>query len=1409
MNNYQKLWEQILTIITESENNNDDDLVLIDQCLEKNLELINFDFADYINNWLKHQLNKIQDEDQIIDILVNIYLVSDKIFYFQQGNEEINEKITINILNNLTQSLNLQNFGKQWAYLQNILGDFYNKRNTGDKSDNQNQAINYYKSALKVYTYEDYPEEWAETQFNIAKTYSNKIEGDQQENQEIAINSFKTALRYYNIDNNLAKYIETNFLLADIYQQRIKGNLANNLEKAIGYYHQALTVCELEDNPEIWGLIYNDLALTYTRRIKGNFAENKELAINCFKESLRVFTKEDDPEMWTLINSNLGFAYSLRSFGSQSDNIEQSINYCTLALEFANYDNFPDIFGRIKGNLGKAYLERIKDDFSENIETAIKHLTDALPYYNNQNDPEIYLVINLNLGFAYLKRIEGNESENIENAIRYFQNALIACEPNNYNNNWGKICNNLGQAYQLKEKGNKQENLNQAINYYQQVLEYSPSDSNIESLSIVNNNLGLIYLYQLDDNPVNNIEKAIAYFQEAIKIFSKEINALQWSMFHNNLGKAYSERIKGNKAENIELAIEAFNTALSVRNKHHYLAEWIDTKENLLLAYKDRLYGDPSENIEIAIKHCQDILDIIDQDEIPEMYANFKHSLASLYLDRIEGEKEENIEQAINYYNEILTIYQEINDLEEIASINSQLGIAYRNRIKGDQQENLETAINYYQLALEFFTFNSYPDDWAMIQNNLGNVYADLTINQSENLATSLNYYQSALTIYTYDQYPEDWALVQSDLALVYDKLKDIDKAIDCCQLALEIYTINTYPDECRRVGINLGDMALENQLYDQAITGYSLAIEASEKVYNWTKKESTRHKFFQEDQEIYQNMIKACIYANKIDLALQYLEKTRSRRLAEIFSSNDFTILNNDSISTEMLMYIEQFEALQNDIDQERFKTKTSNFEQQLVANSRATLEAVNENIKFLEQQKQKLWQQIRQLDPILASEIKVTVPDLLTIQNLIDYDNTAILSFYLIEETINIFVIKKNDIGLHSSSTEDFRNLPSWINNNWLQPYLLSCDLSKTKQEREQLKLQWKNKIEAFLNELSEYLQLDQLISNHLTGIEELIIIPHLYLHQIPFAALPLNNGYLGDKFLIRYIPSCQILEFCQNRPPVENNLIYGIVEDATEDLHFTNFECSQIANLHQIPEHLRLRGKQQATVNNYRQLLQQENINILLSSHHASSRLDNPLESKLILADGEITLGQLMTPAWRLPNLSDVFLSCCETGLSVTEITDDPLTLAAGFLCAGARNVVSTLWSVDDLATSLFSIFYHTYRQQGSCRVAALQQAQEELRNLTGETLTNVYQPQLLEILDSKFKQAETARKETRKKRDQEIKNSANYQQLDTEYKQYYKTANNIRNAKKNLNYFCQQNQPFNHPYYWAGFICSGLR
>jgi CHAT domain-containing protein len=326
---------------------------------------------------------------------------------------------------------------------------------------------------------------------------------------------------------------------------------------------------------------------------------------------------------------------------------------------------------------------------------------------------------------------------------------------------------------------------------------------------------------------------------------------------------------------------------------------------------------------------------------------------------------------------------------------------------------------------------------------------------------------------------------------------------------------------------------------------------------------------------------------------------------------------------------------------------------------------------------------------------------------------------------------------------------------------------------------------------------LQISELISQHLQGIEELILVPHLLLHQIPFAALPTGEyqEYLGDKFLIRYTPSCQILEFCQQRDNVgtfnDISLQYGTVEDAEDNLPCARFEGEKLAQMYNIPPENRLIGSSQATSNNYRQLAQQ--VQVLHSCHHAQSRLDNPLESQLKLAhSSSITLGQLMTPSWRLPQLVEVFLSCCETNLGTPSLTDDILTLSTGFLCAGARSVVSTLWSVDDLATALFSIFYYQQRQEGKNRPEALQQAQIKLREFTKVDLNKIFQ------------EVETREKELIGNRKKYPLDSIEYQQWKCEYNMYAKLNRRIKEIENSTQQF-----PFSDPCYWAAFICHGLR
>jgi CHAT domain-containing protein len=81
--------------------------------------------------------------------------------------------------------------------------------------------------------------------------------------------------------------------------------------------------------------------------------------------------------------------------------------------------------------------------------------------------------------------------------------------------------------------------------------------------------------------------------------------------------------------------------------------------------------------------------------------------------------------------------------------------------------------------------------------------------------------------------------------------------------------------------------------------------------------------------------------------------------------------------------------------------------------------------------------------------------------------------------------------------------------------------------------------------------------------------------------------------------------------------------------------------------------------------------------------------------------------------------VVASACETGvIQGYETADEALTLGVMFVAAGAAGVVSTLWSISDLATALLmSCFYELLAKQPEEQPAvALRQAQLWLRELT---------------------------------------------------------------------------------------------
>ncbi|MGB8687825.1 MAG: CHAT domain-containing protein [Microcoleus sp.] len=894
-------------------------------------------------------------------------------------------------------------------------------------------------------------------------------------------------------------------------------------------------------------------------------------------------------------------------------------------------------------------------------------------------------------------------------------------------------------------------------------------------------------------NEANNLEIAIAGYEIAVTVLTYEAFPEQWAACQNSLGNAYHRRFKGDRAENLERSIACCQNALQVFTHESFPEMWAEIQHNLAIAYGNRIRGDRLENEELAIEASKAAMKVYTREAEPKTWAKIQNNLGIIYRDRICGDKADNLEQAIACYENALLFRtrEEFPKLWAMTQMN--LASAYRHRIHGDPVENVEKAIAANKAALQVYTQDAFPTDWAGVQTNLGNAYVHLLEgDRNENLEMAIAAHQAALKVFKPDDFPKEWAMAQMNLGSAYLKLNGNFEAIACYRSAMEVFTPTAFPVDCQKAGQMLGNVSFVAGDWQLAIEGYGIAIEAVETSRIWATSEFRRQEIMEEAIDIYANIVQACINNKQLDKALEYVERSRSKRLVDLMASND--LYSSAEIPAEIQQYLQDFEQLQQQIDKERGRNQPSNdFDNSKLDNSRAALAAYNQTIADLEAEKLLIWEQLRRLDPVLAGQIRVNPLKFPSIQKLIDKPTTAIISFYTTVSDTFIFVVRQNEITLQSCADLGFEALHGSILQNWLGQYVNDKD-------------SWKEELVGMLAEIAKLLNLNDLILWHLEGISELIIVPHFALHQIPFAALPIgDNRYLGDKFLIRYAPSCQVLEFCHQRPPLGNNLNCGTIEDATGDLPCASFEGEQLAILYSIPDNQRLKGRHQATVSNYRQLAQ--TVQILHSSHHAQSRLDNPFESTLILGDGCITLGQLMTPGWRLPQLSDVFLSCCETGLGVSEITGDILTFSTAFLSAGARSVISTLWAVEDLATALFSIFYYQEWQQGKNRSEAMRQAQVKLRELTGNTLAASYKAQLTELLKHKLKETDALRKISQAERDA-CSSASQADRRDEEYKKYDKIGKQIYLSLKNLDKFCQASKPFSHPFYWAAFTCTGV-
>ena len=1108
-----------------------------------------------------------------------------------------------------------------------------------------------------------------------------QLEGDNANKQDLTQAQHWTALAYLNPDKvtrELAEALQSSLQRQDMTE-------AFRLASLIETFPSVL-----------FDLGFSPLLVTYASGIKKNACGNQQDAIEKF---LKLPIQNRKIEI-AGISLEIPEEIHLPS-------VQPSFLIQLLQLILASEGDPRSVYPFLQENLGQLNIELIDSlhNWPENSSLSLK-----------QGRPQelatlIAVFSNLLQGFPL-----GSRAMNLEIAIAGYEISLSIFTLDDFPYEWANTLNNLAAAYRDRIRGNRAENLERAIYYCQSVLEVFTRNEFPEQWAKTQNNLAVAYQGRIQGDRAENLEQAIYYCQNVLEVFTRNEFPEQWAETQNNLAVAYQGRIRGDRAENLERAIYYCQNVLEVFTRDEFPEQWAETQNNLAAAYQGRIRGDRAENLERAIYYCQNVLEVFTRDEFPEQWAETQNNLAAAYQGRIRGDRAENLERAIYYCQNVFEVFTREAFPIRWADTLQHLAAAYRDRIRGDRSENLEQAIYYCHNVLGIFTREAFPVRWADTLQHLAAAYRDrIRGDRSENLEQAIYYCHNVLGIFTREAFPVRWADTLQHLAAAYrdrirgDRSENLEQAIHCYDNALQIFVLEAFPEEYLDSVFSLALTFQELQNFHQAYDTLALAIDSFELFQGAAIEFSGMEIGTVRLTEIYSQMVTVCLQLDRTKEALEYVERSKNRKLVEKLVER----LVEQPLNRNLLTFFSPEVVTQ----LEQYREEIATVNDQIQNGEAKNPQALIQHLQQLQQQCNEL--QKRYL-PIGSGF------DFERFQQTLDA-RTVIVEFYVIKDKFLIFIITRQpqEPIVWQSQAKDLDELVNWANEYLKSYHNESSD--------------WKTHLSSRLHLLARILHIDEIIQSIPPEYNRLILIPHQVLYLLPLHALSINSQHdeeiseiLIDRFPggISYTPSCQFLQLSQirERPSLQTLLA---IQNPTGDLSFSNFEVESIERYFAFAQ---VFARESAT----KKALDSANlsaVNCIHFSGHSYFKLESPLESALLLAEtkpreilqDKISEDRLLT----LREIFDLDLSqCCLVTLSasetaVTDVTnagDEYISFPSAFLYAGSRNVSGSFWDVSDLSTALLMIrFYENLCLEIPCSIAeALTQAQQWIRTVTGREI-----------------------------------------------------------------------------------------
>ena len=436
------------------------------------------------------------------------------------------------------------------------------------------------------------------------------------------------------------------------------------------------------------------------------------------------------------------------------------------------------------------------------------------------------------------------------------------------------------------------------------------------------------------------------------------------------------------------------------------------------------------------------------------------------------------------------------------------------------------------------------------------------------------------------------------------------------------------------RIARRAGDAKLAEDLLKEA-------VDVIEKQRASINTETGRIGYVGDKQAVYQELISILCAGNRAAEAFEYVERAKGRALVDLLSSQ-----------TKISIHGKDTAHINRTLDQLARAEK---------ANATVADPALQSNVTGTRGVVLTLKKDLLTQDPELASLVTVTDTDTKTIQARLGTDE-VLLEYYATEQDWYAFVLKHNSI---------------WV--TILDGTGLAKDVLAF---RERLTRVGSDEYTPHAKAL--YGRLFTPVAARITT-PRLIIVPHGVLHYLPFGALSSGKNFLVDRYQVRYLPSASILGILKDR--AKNDKLPALImgnpdlKDPSYDLKYAEEEALSLGKI--IPHAtVLLRSNARASVihekgNHYR---------TIHFAVHGVFDPASPLNSALLLAGNTFNQGLLRAgDLYQLRLNNDLItLSACETAMSAISKGDDVIGFTRGFLYAGSRSIVSSLWKVDDKAT-----------------------------------------------------------------------------------------------------------------------------